>query len=1477
MPRVDIYADAFSQSYLVQQGVHDFFVSVLHFWVKACKFYRRRAIWNFMRSTWNDYNLEFSRLEISTTSAIDRIEKGALAEHIKDSKVFMSDQRQRNDMQNIGLEEQSDLHRIFAPLLPPNEDMNFYVRDHETARQKRHPNTCEWILRHPKFLNWSKIPANKGSKLWINAGPGTGKTVLTSFIIDHFLGSETRYERPTLLYFYFRESSLHNNNATAATCSIAFQLHRQQEKLRNGIEMNAKAIYGSDRDETRSGFPEVWRLLSMFLEDHPNLVLILDALDECEDISLLLPRLLDLATRGNITLLLTGRRQKHLVRYLDGVEILDVTAEDVHQDIKAFVEFKVTRNPRLSHSLVRNTVMERVLTQHNGMFLWVSLMLKELKACITVEEVQVTLGQIPSGLEGIYKRIVERLGKSLTRRAAEVTRSILSWVLGSARTLTMDELRDALAFRYQAQGHTLLSDGEFPYADKDIEDMCGSLISIWHGQIQTVHHSTKEYLVGLGENRQIGQGLEILPTSVDISQQLASICLTYQEKICTSSLANLQIDPFDRHPDGFDINILKDKKKFLEYSFFFWIHHVLGCPINHRESMVAIILRHFSNSMTISWVVVSMLLDFRGLWRLIIGVEEVEEWLVAENPHESMSEAARYLQDWCSGTVRLLKAHSILLLENPWNIWTLDLSAFLDLEQRFAVPSNCIYRTKEIEKSLESSTGQANSSQWSPINPKLGHNQWSLLKARLGFFLHDQNQNIFLSGEQRTSEEGECLFVQHAESGQRLSPATAGLAAVLPDEKYRYGYVITAKISVGGKYLAVAYNKWLSIWAIKPNLKFSHRLRNRAWAFRLVSEKYHEKQPEGMAAGMIAFAGDDRLYAPGGWYELATKEFHAFQSAPSVQPTEAHNICYSGNGSYLFTRNQNDSSKIVSRQSVTPIGLASSVSIELHMHSARSIKSSNTGKYLILFDDKLRGWTNVEGSSRMTLFNVTSMEKEHFPGLEGFFSFGECSFHFSEEDETLLTFLWEPSTQRGVHAMMTVTVWGMGSGKPKLLSQGQIWTVVAAHPATIINPPIVTITAQDLAWIVSCDRTVQIVRYTTEGVFFPGYEPLANQPSVVHSQVSLDGYRLGIVRIAGTKVHIEVNNLLPCLQEDFKLERTCPDIEQLHPICLSPKLDLFVLGGFVWTFDTETNELAPPIECDINLSTPARDWDWECTISSCGEFVAFDKPAYKHYMDFHDRQLGRSVIFRINRRERTAIRVTIPFAQDVQAASPDFHPFLPQAALSTSKGEGSDNNQTSFREPRIPSNELTLSMIHLNKDEVVPLDPVQLTHLVRSKLYFADTGDFLLLEGLQEARAWPQTLQSRIVVSDLPHLPQPLRAMPANRYIHPSKDRSYIIHIKSNSIAITMYKLQSLTKDCRLPAHQAVESTARVESLTVLPSTLGTWPEVWLLLGEDYSKPLRLLIQPSKGRPPVMKTLLVSWDELRGRLETTLTSVEESK
>ena len=63
LPRIELYTESFLDSDLVKGCINDFYISILRFWTRACKFYRRRRLWNFVRAIWNDYDAVFGELE----------------------------------------------------------------------------------------------------------------------------------------------------------------------------------------------------------------------------------------------------------------------------------------------------------------------------------------------------------------------------------------------------------------------------------------------------------------------------------------------------------------------------------------------------------------------------------------------------------------------------------------------------------------------------------------------------------------------------------------------------------------------------------------------------------------------------------------------------------------------------------------------------------------------------------------------------------------------------------------------------------------------------------------------------------------------------------------------------------------------------------------------------------------------------------------------------------------------------------------------------------------------------------------------------------------------------------------------------------------------------------------------------------------------------------------------------------------------
>ena len=79
LPRIELYTETFLDSELVRACVSAYYISTLRFWTRACKFYRRHKLLNFIRVIWNDSGAEFSELEISMIENRDRVESMAPA------------------------------------------------------------------------------------------------------------------------------------------------------------------------------------------------------------------------------------------------------------------------------------------------------------------------------------------------------------------------------------------------------------------------------------------------------------------------------------------------------------------------------------------------------------------------------------------------------------------------------------------------------------------------------------------------------------------------------------------------------------------------------------------------------------------------------------------------------------------------------------------------------------------------------------------------------------------------------------------------------------------------------------------------------------------------------------------------------------------------------------------------------------------------------------------------------------------------------------------------------------------------------------------------------------------------------------------------------------------------------------------------------------------------------------------------------
>ena len=140
----------------------------------------------------------------------------------------------------------------------------------------RVPGTCEWLFEDHRFLEWRD---SKHSRLlWVSAGPGCGKSVLSRSLIDERRVC-TSAMSSTVCYFFFKDGQEQRMRGANALSAMLHQLFENTALVSHALP-SAKRYGKKLRDE----FSELWRILTKCAQDSEagEIICILDALDECE-------------------------------------------------------------------------------------------------------------------------------------------------------------------------------------------------------------------------------------------------------------------------------------------------------------------------------------------------------------------------------------------------------------------------------------------------------------------------------------------------------------------------------------------------------------------------------------------------------------------------------------------------------------------------------------------------------------------------------------------------------------------------------------------------------------------------------------------------------------------------------------------------------------------------------------------------------------------------------------------------------------------------------------------------------------------------------------------------------------------------------------------------------------------------------------------------------------------------------------------
>lgn len=114
-------------------------------------------------------------------------------------------------------------------------------------RASRLPNTCSWILDHSLVKKW--LRAEGAPRLGIYGGPGTGKSVLSSFLIDHLQSAHDSQGEATFFYFCKTSGAIKDKGVHAVMQIVRDCIVRKDRSYDIGIAQQLSEMVEGERED----------------------------------------------------------------------------------------------------------------------------------------------------------------------------------------------------------------------------------------------------------------------------------------------------------------------------------------------------------------------------------------------------------------------------------------------------------------------------------------------------------------------------------------------------------------------------------------------------------------------------------------------------------------------------------------------------------------------------------------------------------------------------------------------------------------------------------------------------------------------------------------------------------------------------------------------------------------------------------------------------------------------------------------------------------------------------------------------------------------------------------------------------------------------------------------------------------------------------------------------------------------------------
>ncbi|KAI9164157.1 Vegetative incompatibility protein [Paramyrothecium foliicola] len=385
----------------------------------------------------------------------------------------------------------------------------------EEAMRLRQEGTGSWFLEHDVYQKWL---STENSLFWVYGIPGSGKTVLSTTIIQDLQERMASLEAQTLgvAYFYIDHRDPSKRTFRSLIQAGLDQLMRQCDACTDDLRQlqlrKARAVNESP------SLQDYLMLFKAFTMHFKKVFLVVDALDESIEVEDFVNGLVEIITGPQSTtraqILVTSRHQLALRRLIEPIATLQFclttnNGPDISRYIACEIRSRIlAKKLQLRNPSLEGVIVDALVKGADGIFalvlfiliirrrlLWANLQIRHICSLWSDREIKASLNKLPKGLDETYDSVLREI-RNKSYDQIDQLKKVLQWLIVARDRVSLPQIAEAVSLR---PGDSWLDlDGVATNSEKLIEPL-GSLFTV-HMELNQplarfAHKSVEEYLL----------------------------------------------------------------------------------------------------------------------------------------------------------------------------------------------------------------------------------------------------------------------------------------------------------------------------------------------------------------------------------------------------------------------------------------------------------------------------------------------------------------------------------------------------------------------------------------------------------------------------------------------------------------------------------------------------------------------------------------------------------------------------------------------------------------------------------------------------------------------------------------------------------------------------------------------------------------------------------------------------------------------